>query len=184
MPPLLSSIAAATARAYGFAAASFPTETTVEYLVIAGGGGGGREAGGGGGGGGYRTNYTSSAPTPSPKASGGGGFCRSLPLLQHLERLIQSRLVLAVRGKPLIVRTQVPMVLILYLAQLHLLVAAAAVVYLQMHKPAALAVVEQEISHLIPLALVPPIRGLQEEMVIWGQGQDLLVVAVVLVVLV
>jgi hypothetical protein len=38
MPPLLSSIAAATARAYGFAAASFPTETTVEYLVIAGGG--------------------------------------------------------------------------------------------------------------------------------------------------
>jgi hypothetical protein len=41
MPPLLSSIAAATARAYGFAAASFPTptETTVEYLVIAGGGG-------------------------------------------------------------------------------------------------------------------------------------------------
>jgi hypothetical protein len=41
MPPLLSSIAAATARAYGFAAASFPTETTVEYLVIAGGGGGG-----------------------------------------------------------------------------------------------------------------------------------------------
>jgi hypothetical protein len=41
MPPLLSSIAAATARAYGFAAASFPGETTVEYLVIAGGGGGG-----------------------------------------------------------------------------------------------------------------------------------------------
>jgi hypothetical protein len=36
-----------------------PTETTVEYLVIAGGGGGGRAGGiggaGGGGAGGYRT---------------------------------------------------------------------------------------------------------------------------------
>jgi hypothetical protein len=43
-----------------------PTETTVEYLVIAGGGGGtGRiweYSGGGGGAGGYRTNYTSSGP--------------------------------------------------------------------------------------------------------------------------
>jgi hypothetical protein len=33
-----------------------PTETTVEYLVIAGGGGGGYGLGGGGGAGGYRTN--------------------------------------------------------------------------------------------------------------------------------
>jgi hypothetical protein len=41
--------------------------TTVEYLVIAGGGGGGYDRGGGGGAGGYRTNYTSSGPTPSPK---------------------------------------------------------------------------------------------------------------------
>jgi hypothetical protein len=35
-----------------------PTETTVEYLVIAGGGAGGNNQGGGGAGG-YRTNYTS-----------------------------------------------------------------------------------------------------------------------------
>jgi hypothetical protein len=54
-----------------------PTETTVEYLVIAGGGAGGTNHGGGGGAGGYRTNFTSSAPTPSPKASGGGGSVES-----------------------------------------------------------------------------------------------------------
>jgi hypothetical protein len=33
--------------------------------------------GGGGGAGGYRTNYTSSGPTPSPKGSGGGGSVES-----------------------------------------------------------------------------------------------------------
>jgi hypothetical protein len=53
------------------------TETTVEYLVIAGGGGTAGNRNGGGGAGGYRTNYTSSAPTPSPKASGGGGSVES-----------------------------------------------------------------------------------------------------------
>jgi hypothetical protein len=52
-------------------------QTTVEYLVIAGGGGGGFNRAGGGGAGGYRTNFTSSAPTPSPKASGGGGSVES-----------------------------------------------------------------------------------------------------------
>jgi hypothetical protein len=55
------------------AAYGAPTSTTVEYLVIAGGGGGGDRgagaSGGGGGAGGYRTNYTSSGPTPTPKAS-------------------------------------------------------------------------------------------------------------------
>jgi hypothetical protein len=48
----------------------------IEYLVLAGGGGSGATAASritaaAGGAGGYRTNYTSSAPTPSPKLSGG-----------------------------------------------------------------------------------------------------------------
>ena len=58
----------------------------IEYLVIAGGaGGGGGDGGGGGGAGGYRTNYTSSAPTPSPKLSGepsGGSAIESIFLAQ------------------------------------------------------------------------------------------------------
>jgi hypothetical protein len=49
-----------------FATFGGPTETTVEYLVIAGGGGGGGNGAGSGGGGagGYRTNYTHLLPRP------------------------------------------------------------------------------------------------------------------------
>ena len=73
--PILSAVAAATARAYGFglfqgAGATFTVVqtftanstwtcpagvTSVEYLVVASGGGGGGRIGGGGGAGGFRT---------------------------------------------------------------------------------------------------------------------------------
>jgi hypothetical protein len=61
MPPILSSIAIATAKAYGFTSGSTGiVEFTADFLVIAGGGGGGGsqtgDAGGGGGAGGYRTS--------------------------------------------------------------------------------------------------------------------------------
>jgi hypothetical protein len=78
-----------------FATFGGPGETTVEYLVIAGGGGGGYDRGGGGGAGGYRTNYTSSAPTPSPRHQVAVGLLNLL-LLPHLELLTRSQLVLVV----------------------------------------------------------------------------------------
>jgi hypothetical protein len=90
MPPLLSSIAAATARAYGFTSGG-PGETTVEYLVIAGGGGGGSgsSGGGGGGAGGYRTNYTSSGSYSKSQRHQVAVGLLNLLLPQHLELLIQ-----------------------------------------------------------------------------------------------
>jgi hypothetical protein len=70
-----------------------PTETTVEYLVIAGGGGGGGGNGstggnGGGGAGGYRTNFTSG---PAPGSPNGLVVAHLLSLLSPLllERLIR-----------------------------------------------------------------------------------------------
>jgi hypothetical protein len=46
--PFLSSFGGGSSRAFGFRSVGLPTETTVEYLVIAGGGGGGGALNGGG----------------------------------------------------------------------------------------------------------------------------------------
>jgi hypothetical protein len=82
MPPILSSVAIATAKAYGFTG-GLPT-IPVEYLVVAGGGGGGSTTqppgagGAGGGGGGYLTSDNSVAllvefNQPYSVIVGGGG---------------------------------------------------------------------------------------------------------------
>jgi hypothetical protein len=90
MPPLLSSIAAATARAYGFASGIPRNNRRVPrhrwwwwgwwQFSVAGGGAGG-----------YRTNYTSGwAPGVStPKTGLAAVLLLNLLLLQHLERLTQ-----------------------------------------------------------------------------------------------
>jgi hypothetical protein len=75
MPPILSSIAIATAKAYGFTGGGI-AGFTANFLVIAGGGSGGQGTpgnGGGGGAGGYRQaalvlsllNTQTTAPSPT-----------------------------------------------------------------------------------------------------------------------